>query len=256
YFNPGAVSLNLGFQELGQDFSQGAMLSITNKGTSPAQFDLTAASTPGSAPNTVTFSTASVRVRPGKTVSVVVTVNVPAATVGDSSPTSANRQAFRNVAGLVTLTPTDGSNSGVVLHVAYYLVPRALSNVQAVLNGQLSPGHRANVRLSNPATAIAGVAGFLGAGFDIGAILTGSFDGRYGSFVFALPNFDLVNARFAIAPTDSSTLLLPVRSDEIGLSVSNPRFAYMAAGFSLQDGSADVLPGVAMFNAFTPSITS
>ncbi len=322
YFNPGAVSLNLGFQELGQDFSQGAMLSITNKGTSPAQFDLTAASTPGSAPNTVTFSTASVRVRPGKTVSVVVTVNVPAATVGDSTPTSGNRQAFRNVAGLVTLTPTDGSNSGVVLHVAYYLVPRALSNVQAVLNGQLSPGHKANVRLSNPATAIAGVADFyawglssrrttagsndlravgvqsipvsatqsflvfavntwnrwstpsdnefdividtngdgvpdfLVAGFDIGAILTGSFDGRYGSFVFALPNFDLVNARFAFAPTDSSTLLLPVRSDEIGLSVSNPRFAYMAAGYSLQDGSADIIPGVAMFNAFTPSITS
>ena len=65
-----------------------------------------------------------------------------------------------------------------------------------------------------------------------------------------------MNARFAFAPTDSSTLLLPVRSDEIGLSVSNPRFAYMAAGFSLQDGSADIIPGVAMFNAFTPSITS
>src|SRR5206468_3868121 len=184
------------------------------------------------------------------------------------------------------------------------------------------PGHKANVRLSNPATAIAGVADFyawglssrrttagsndlravgvqsipvsatqsflvfavntwnrwstpsdnefdividtngdgvpdfLVAGFDIGAILTVSFDGRYGSFVFALPNFDLVNARFAFAPTDSSTLLLPVRSDEIGLSVSNPRFAYMAAGYSLQDGSADIIPGVAMFNAFTPSITS
>src|SRR5206468_5155568 len=89
-----------------------------------------------------------------------------------------------------------------------------------------------------------GVPDFLVAGFDIGAILTGSFDGRYGSFVFALPNFDLVNARFAFAPTDSSTLLLPVRSDEIGLSVDNPRFSYMAAGFSLQDGSADIIPGV------------
>src|SRR5204862_4677966 len=27
-------------------------------------------------------------------------------------------------------------------------------------------------------------------------------------------------------------------------------------GYSLQDGSADIIPGVAMFNAFTPSITS
>ena len=118
------------------------------------------------------------RVRPGKTVSVVVTVNVPAATVGDSTPTSANRQAFRNVAGLVTLTPTGGSNSGVVLHVAYYLVPRALSNVQAVLNGQLSPGHKANIRLSNPATAIAGVADFYAWGLSSRRTTAGSNDLR------------------------------------------------------------------------------
>src|SRR5438034_11592784 len=95
-----------------------------------------------------------------RSISAGVKENVPAATVGDSTPTSANRQAFRNVAGLVTLTPTDGSNAGVVLHVAYYLVPRALSNVQAVLNVQLSPGQRANVRLSNPATSIAVVEDF------------------------------------------------------------------------------------------------
>jgi hypothetical protein len=265
-----------------------------------------------------------VTVNPGESVRVTVTVSVPAATVGNSLPTSANRQAFRNVAGLVTLTPTGGLNAGVALHVAYYLVPRALSKVGAEVDGELSPGHTASVELSNGRGVIGGIADlyawglssphrlttsndlravgvqavplsktrsilifavntwnrwsspsdnefdilldtngdgvpdFAVVGFDLGAILTGRFDGRYGSFVIDLTTIvpTIVAARFAVAPTDSSTLLLPVRTDEVGLSVANPRFTYVAAGFSGIDGSADIAPGTGFFNAFAPAITS
>jgi subtilisin family serine protease len=323
-FDPAAVSLNLGFAELGRDFNQQATLRISNKGDSAAMFTLSFDTTPGSAAHTVTFDPATVTVNPGESIRVTVTVNVPAATVGNSLPTSANRQAFRNVAGLVTLTPTGGSKSGVVLHVAYYLVPRALSKVGAEVDGELSPGHTASVELSNARGVIGGVADLYAwglssphqlttsndlravgvqavklsptrsllifavntwnrwsspsdnefdilldtngdgvpdvavVGFDLGAILTGRFDGRYGSFVIDLTTIvpTIVAARFAVAPTDSSTLLLPAATDELGLSLANPRFAYVAAGFSGIDGSVDIAPGLGFFNAFAPAITS
>ena len=73
-------------------------------------------------PHSVSFSAPSVTVAAGAKATLDVTLNVPVATVGNSS-------AFREVAGLVTLTPGAGQNNGVALRVPYYLVPRALSNV-------------------------------------------------------------------------------------------------------------------------------
>ena len=37
---------------------------------------------------------------------------------------------FREVAGLVNLTPTNGSNNGVTLRVPYYFVPKAISQIE------------------------------------------------------------------------------------------------------------------------------
>ena len=55
-----------------------------------------------------------------------MTLNVPVATAGNSD-------AFREVAGMVTLTPAAGSNNGVTLRVPYYLVPRAQANVRTTV---------------------------------------------------------------------------------------------------------------------------
>ena len=83
-----------------------------------------------------------------------MTLNVPVATVGNSN-------AFREVAGLVTLTPAAGENNGVALRVPYYLVPRALSNVTTKVDFRTlkasSPSTKANVKNGGP---IAGDADF------------------------------------------------------------------------------------------------
>jgi subtilisin family serine protease len=60
---------------------------------------------------------------------------------------------------------------------------------------------------------------------------------------------------YAIAPTDGSTLLLPIKSSSLGLSPSKPRLSYWAYGFNWY-GAFNAVPGVASFNAFTPSISN
>jgi subtilisin family serine protease len=60
---------------------------------------------------------------------------------------------------------------------------------------------------------------------------------------------------FAIAPTDGSTLLMPIKTSSLGLSPSNPRLSYQAYGFNSY-GAFNAVPGVASFNAFSPSISN
>jgi len=60
----------------------------------------------------------------------------------------------------------------------------------------------------------------------------------------------------ADAPTDGSTVLLPVRASDLGITPANPRLTYSAQVFNLLDGSAAALPGTASFNAFTPAISN
>jgi minor extracellular serine protease Vpr len=94
-------------------------------------------------------------------------------------------------------------------------------------------------------------------GLDFGAVTTGSFDGRMAAFVFNLTTGAAVVDFFASAPTDSSTLLLPVRTSRLpGLSkTANPRFTYHAASFAIFGTGDDVMPGTAKYNAWTSSIT-
>ena len=85
-------------------------------------------------------------------------LNVPVATVGASNGAALS---FREVAGLVTLTPTGGSNNGVTLRVPYYLVPRALSGVKATMAKSVTTASpTTNANLSNPTGPIAGDADF------------------------------------------------------------------------------------------------
>jgi hypothetical protein len=77
-----------------------------------------------------------------------------------------------------------------------------------------------------------------------------------GAFVFDLATGAASIFFLATAPTDSSTLLLPVPASALGLSAASPRFTYGAAGFSLEGLGDDSVEGRAKFNAFTPALTA
>jgi hypothetical protein len=313
----GGDSLSFGFEELFKDFSSSLDLNVRNLGRTPISFKITA--TPvGGAPHTVSFSRSTISLGPRDDASVDVRLKVPAASVGDAS-------AFREVAGFVTLTPTNASmNGGASLRVPYYLVPRVRSDVSSAFVGKPAgpsqPG--SNVKVSNVGGAIAGnadfyawglrgtrqgvqffdlravgvqtnpisatnsilvfavntferfsnaaagefdilidvngdgVPDFLLAGADLGAVTAGVFNGQLASVLVNLTT-GAARIRFlADAPTDGSTVLLPVLASDLGITPANPRLTYSAQVFNLLDGTSAALPGTASFNAFTPAIST
>jgi minor extracellular serine protease Vpr len=98
-------------------------------------------------------------------------------------------------------------------------------------------------------------------GVDEGAVDAGSFNGRMAAFIFSTRSSGADVDFFAVAPTDSSTALLPILSDRLCrtgepcLSSVNPRLTYHAAGFDLASGFVDVLRGSAKYNAWSSSIS-
>jgi subtilisin family serine protease len=311
-----AASVSFGFQELSRDFRDSQTLAVRNHGRSTITFKVTATPVGGS-PHAVTFNRTSLRVAPGSSAGLEVSLAVPAATAGDAS-------GFREVAGYVTLTPAlPAQNGGVALTVPYYLVPRALSRVNADAQhfGPRRPS--SSVRVSNRGAAIAGnadfyawglsskpqglsffdpravgVQAFPGAfpddsllvfavnthtrfsnaaagefdifvdvsgdgvpdfdvvGIDLGALTTGSFNGTLAVAVVNLTSGNALIRFLAEAPTDGSTVLLPVRATDLGLSAASPRFTYFASVFNLLDDSFADVPGTASFNAFSPAIST
>ena len=92
--------------------------------------------------------------------------------------------------------------------------------------------------------------------FDVGAMLTGSFSGQIGTFVFDPATRKTRFTGYAgdgLAPTDGSTVFLPVMASQIGLSPSSPRFSYYVASFGWE-GQADVTTDTGTFNPFTSAI--
>jgi minor extracellular serine protease Vpr len=92
-------------------------------------------------------------------------------------------------------------------------------------------------------------------GADYGALTTGTFDGRLGSFVFNLKTGDGSIFFLATAPTDSATVLLPFLTDQTDLSATNPSFRYTAATYSVEQAEFDLVSGSAAYNAYTPAIS-
>ena len=113
-------TLNFGFDELNADFSKSKEIKLRNKGGSSASFNI-AQTNPAGSPHSIVLGSGSVTIPAGGEATVDVTLNVPVATAGNSLGAGLS---FREVAGLVTFTPTGGSNNGVALRVPYYLVPR------------------------------------------------------------------------------------------------------------------------------------
>ncbi len=341
------ASLNFGFAEFSDRFRRTKDISLRNHGSSDAIFNVAQAGASGS-PHSVSLSRTSLRVPAHGQAEVRVTLDVTAATAGNS-------ESFRDVAGLIAFTPASASdNGGVALRVPYYFVPRAQADVDTRI-GKLAGTNPSTVAtVTNKHGAIAGDADFYAWGifdtrtnrddsedaedgdhtgkasndvraigvqsfpnpsaadpnrqllvfavntynrwsnastneFDIfvdvdpennngddyvivgvdqGAVQLGAFNGVMGSFVFSTRSPGASIAFLAAAPTDSSTVLLPVRSSQLCRTfsdptknepclskLSNPRLTYHAVSFDLANGGTKVVAGSAKYNAWSSSIS-
>jgi hypothetical protein len=95
---------------------------------------------------------------------------------------------------------------------------------------------------------------------DFGDIAGPGPDGRVGSFVFDLRTGEGSVYFLADAPTDSSSMALPVLFEQLCnpgspcLSASSPRIAYSVEAYAYD--SWDSPPGVATFNVFDPALST
>ena len=90
-------------------------------------------------------------------------------------------------------------------------------------------------------------------GVDLGAVLAGAFNGQYGSFVFNT-NGDIVDAFFAEAPMNGSTVLLPVAASSIGMAKdTHNKLRYRTTGFSVLGPQFDVVAGNPRFRPWAPT---
>ena len=147
------VTLSFGIAEFKKDFTTDKNVTIHNDSNTDMTFNVSVTLPQGS-PHTVSLNKTQVKVRAHKDENVRVTLNVPAATAGNSD-------AFRDVAGLIKFTPVGSGNGGIALTLPYYLVPRVSSNVDAKLDKDI----RANdptgvVKLSNKNSVIGATADF------------------------------------------------------------------------------------------------
>ena len=104
-----------------------------------------------------------------------------------------------------------------------------------------------------------GQADFVVVGFDLGALLTGVADGRYGSFTIDASTGDIIDAFFADAPMNGSTIELPAIASEIGMvqkSAKPTAFRYTVNAFSLVPGGIVDTMGSALFDPFHPAVSS
>jgi hypothetical protein len=100
-----------------------------------------------------------------------------------------------------------------------------------------------------------GVPDFAVVGVDLGAVLTGSFNGIMASVIIDLSSGALVDAFYAEAPMNGSIVELPVLASELGLTPGHSRFAYAVSSFSLMTGATDVTEP-AVFDAHSQPVST
>ena len=150
---PGVANLSFGVAEFTRDFQKTKTIRVKNFGTRALRFNVSATNASGSKAS-VGLSTRTLWVEAGAIARFSITLSVPAATAGDSSD-------FRDVAGLITLSPTPGWNGDATLTVPYYLVARARSEVRTTLPGSFGPAKpSAKASIRNESPAVPGTADF------------------------------------------------------------------------------------------------
>ncbi len=311
----GTATVSYGFVEAASgQLNLVKRVTLRNFGSTFATFNIEPVRAGGS-PHTVTTSSKQIRVNARSQASFTVTVKAPVATIGNSS-------AFRDISGLIRLTPTAGGNSGIALSVPYYAVPRAASNVRVGLNTTtLKTRGTAPARITNPSTNVAGTADWYAWGItdpvetglgsedvkavgaqtfpadgvmvfglsthkrwsnaaaneydiyvdvdsdgdddyvvvmaDFGALTAGSPDGDPAVAVFDLETGGGTIEFLADAPTDSSTMALPVLFDQLCTSAcvsAGTPITYYAVGFG--NGNVDLPTSDASFNVIEPALST
>ena len=155
----GAANLSFGVAEFTSDFSKTKTLRVENLGRAAVRLSVAAIGASGS-PSRVSVQPASLWVEAGSSRTVDVTLTVPAATAGDTSD-------FREVGGLIVLTPADKQNRGAALTVPYYLVPRARADVSVKLSGGFGPlKPLGSAKVRNASKSVPGTADFYAWGLE------------------------------------------------------------------------------------------
>ncbi|GEJ58200.1 S8 family serine peptidase [Anaeromyxobacter diazotrophicus] len=91
---------------------------------------------------------------------------------------------------------------------------------------------------------------------DYGLVTAGSFSGDVAVVVQNLATGAASIRFFANAPTDGSTLELPVRASDLGLTPAAPRFTYSVQAFDLFTGDSDATSDAGAFNAFASAVAT
>jgi subtilisin family serine protease len=118
-------------------------------------------------------------------------------------------------------------------------------------------------RSSNPVTTVYdlfldvngdGVPDYDVEAIDLGFLTAGAFNGEMVVAVFNLATGSGVLEFLATAPTDGSTVLLPLVAADVGITSANPRFSYTVQTTDLTTGTVDKITAAASFNAFNNAI--
>jgi len=101
-----------------------------------------------------------------------------------------------------------------------------------------------------------GTADFVVFSIDLGLITVGEFSGQLVAAIVNLNTGRLTVDFFAVAATNSSTILLPVLAADVGITPANPRLKYTAFAFDLLSDDEDAFTELAAFNAFHSAISN
>jgi minor extracellular serine protease Vpr len=109
-----------------------------------------------------------------------------------------------------------------------------------------------------------GIPDFVVVGLDLGFVLTGAFNGQYGAFTINAKTGALVDAFFADAPMNGSTIELPSLASDLGLApkasgvgpVKRQGLTYRVNAFSIVPGAFVDVTGSASINPFSPPVSS
>lgn len=97
---------------------------------------------------------------------------------------------------------------------------------------------------------------FFVVGIDLGLVLTGDYNGQFGSFTIDAKTGNLVDAFFADAPTNSSIVELPTTAADLGLHAANTSFHYWVNSFSAFDGANTDSTSAAAYDVAKPGVSS
>jgi len=93
-------------------------------------------------------------------------------------------------------------------------------------------------------------------GADIGAVTTGTFDGRFGAFLFNAKTGARIGGVFGTeSPMNSSTVEIPFSLAALGLHAGNGDFHYWVNAFSVYGGAVDTT-AAATYDSANPSVST